>query len=152
MKLTLTRFCHGPEATIGLLHADGAFLCYVLEDQAQPGEKVPGETRIPAGTYQLKLRKEGGKHAEYGKKFPDFHQGMLELQDVPGFKFVLIHIGNKDDDTDACLLTGDQASNAQVEEGFVSQSTQAYKRIYPPIANVLAAGVPCTIEVKNMVA
>ena len=38
-------------------------------------EKVYGETRIPAGTYKLKLRTEGGYHQKYSKRFPDIHRG-----------------------------------------------------------------------------
>ena len=37
------------------------FLAYTLEDE-QRDVKVYGETRIPAGTYKLKLRTVGGFH------------------------------------------------------------------------------------------
>jgi len=94
MKLTLLRFASLPESTIGALSVDGRFVCFSLEDQAQP-IKVAGETRIPAGTYPLSLRTVGKTHEKYASKFPE-HRGMLLIRDVPGFEYVLIHIGNDD--------------------------------------------------------
>jgi len=40
---------------------DGQFVCFGLEDEYRE-DKVAGETRIPSGTYQVALRKEGGFH------------------------------------------------------------------------------------------
>lgn len=150
MKLQLLRYCHGPEATLGLLLINGRFHCYALEDESRE-VKVPGETRIPAGSYRITLRTVGGFHARYARKFPDFHQGMLWLRDVPGFQFILIHIGNSDDDTAGCILIGDQANNALVDDGFVASSAQAYRRIYPIIASAIERSETVTIEVTDEV-
>ena len=35
------------------------------------------------------------------KSFQIFHQGMLHVQKVPGFEFILIHVGNADENTRA---------------------------------------------------
>ena len=115
------------------------FLAFTLEDQKQT-QKVYGETRIPEGTYEIKLRTEGGFHQRYSAKFPTFHKGMLHLQDVPGFEYVLIHIGNTDDDTAGCLLVGEDAVGNQRTEGKILKSTSAYKRVYGHVAAALAAG------------
>ncbi len=136
MKLEVLRFSSQRESTIGALFdvTDGRrFLCFTLEDEYRT-EKVYGETRIPAGVYKLGLRTEGGFHNRYLNKFGDFHIGMLHVQNVPNFEYILIHIGNKDDDTAGCLIVGDQAIQNITEEGFVGSSTAAYKRIYTPIA------------------
>lgn len=60
MKLEVLRFSSQQDSTNGLLFQviDGKrdFLCYTLEDERRE-EKVKHETRIPAGTYKIKLRK-----------------------------------------------------------------------------------------------
>ncbi len=127
MKISLLRYKNGDDSTGGLLYADGLFHCYTCEDEYRK-EKVEGETRIPAGTYEIKLRKEGGMHGRYGKKFP-WHRGMLWLQDVPNFEWVYIHIGNDDDDTLGCILVGELPNSADNYEASVSRSTDAYKRL-----------------------
>ena len=142
------RFSSQKESTLGLFFdvTNGRkFLCFTLEDEFRT-VKVYGKTRIPAGKYKVGLRKEGGFHNKYSKKFPSFHIGMLQILDVPDFEYVLIHIGNDDDDTAACLLTGDQATQNITKDGFVGNSTGAYKRIYPKIANAIEAGEEVEIE------
>jgi hypothetical protein len=104
------------------------------------------ETRVPAGTYQIKLRKEGGFNARYTKKYGNFHKGMLHIQDVPGFEYILIHTGNTDEHTSGCLIVGDSQENNQLmKNGFIGKSVQAYKRIYTPIAEALENGEEVTI-------
>ena len=121
------------------------FLAYTLED-AWRENKVSAETRIPEGTYNIKLRTTGGFHSRYANKFGDWHKGMLHVQDVPGFEYILIHTGNTDEHTSGCLIIGDSQENNQLKkDGFIGRSTQAYKRIYPPIAEALENGEEVTI-------
>ena len=149
MDIEVFRYSSGKNDTLGLMFIDSDFQCYTLEDEYR-SEKVFGETRIPAGCYALRVRDEGGFHNKYLKKFGDkFHKGMLELVDVPNFKYVLIHIGNNDDDTAGCLLVGDSANNNKVEDGFISNSTSAYKRIYPKIIDALLDGEEVNIIIKD---
>ena len=98
------------------------------------------ETRIPAGIYELKLRTVGGFNARYAKKYPSFHKGMIHVQDVPGFTYILWHCGNDDDDTSGCLLLGDTSQQNITKQGFIGASTDAYKRVYPKVANAIASG------------
>ena len=143
MELEALRFRSGKEATLGLLLdiTGGAkkFLCFTLEDQFQP-VKVSGETRIPAGRYEVTLRTTGGKHSKYGARSPDMHGGMLWVRNVPGFEYILIHVGNDDDDTEGCLLVGDTSVQNVTGRGMIGGSGNAYERIYPLIADRLAAG------------
>jgi len=126
------------------------FLCYTLEDERRE-EKVMAETRIPAGVYSILLRKEGGFHGRYTKKYGDMHKGMLHVQDVPNFKWILIHTGNTDEHTAGCLILGDsQENNVLMKDGFIGKSVQAYKRVYPPIAEALENGEEVTIEYINL--
>jgi len=142
MKLEVLRFNSQDDFTSGLLFdvTDGRkFLAYTLEDEYRE-EKVKGETRIPSGTYKITLRTTGGFHARYTKKYGSMHKGMLWVRDVPNFEYILIHTGNTDEHTAGCLLVGDTQ-----KDGFTGASTSAYKRIYPPIAEVLERGEEVTI-------
>ena len=149
MKLSLLRYSNGEEDTLGLLHVDCQFVAYTLEDQFQT-KKVYGETRIPEGTYRITFREEGGFHKRYKSKFPDIHKGMLWIRDIPNFEYVLIHIGNDDDDTAGCVLVGDTTQHNIGKKGFIGASTPAYKRLYPMVAKALESGEPVTIEIKTM--
>jgi len=153
MELLSRRISSGEEATLGILHdvtethGLAKFLCYILEDQFNE-PKIPGETRIPAGRYQIKLRDEGGMAKRYKKRFP-WHKGMLWLQDVPGFEWVYMHVGNKDDNTDGCLLTGDGQISNVVERGMVTSSVTAYRRLYGQITKALNSGEEVFIEIED---
>jgi hypothetical protein len=138
-KYEVLRFSSQEDSTLGMLFdvTDGRkFLCFTLEDEARD-EKVMGETRIPSGTYKIKLRKEGGYHNRYVTKFGSMHKGMIHVQDVPGFTYILWHTGNTDEHTNGCLLFGDTSQQNISKEGFIGASTDAYKRVYPSIAEAL---------------
>ena len=138
MKLTLERFSTGPDSTLGLLFLDGAFQCFVCEDESRK-VKVPGKTRIPAGEYHIGVRIEGGFHAKYSQRFPDWHKGMLELLDVPGFQWVLIHVGNTHEDTAGCLLVGAGAQAYPEGGGHVLASVAGYKALYAKVSDAALA-------------
>ena len=152
MELEVIRISSGIDSTNGVLlnRTDNKFLAYTLEDE-QRDIKVYGETRIPNGTYKLGLRTTGGYHQKYSKRFPDIHMGMLHVLNVPGFEYILIHCGNTDEHTAGCLLVGDSQENNQItKDGFIGKSTQAYKRIYPRIAEAIECGEQVTITYKTI--
>jgi len=143
MKLEILRFNSSDDFTSGLLFdvTDNKrkFLCYTLEDQAQT-TKVYGETRIPAGTYNLTLRTEGGFHTRYLAKFGgDWHKGMIYVNEVPNFEYILWHIGNTDDDTAGCLLLGKTQ-----QANFIGSSGDAYKDVYPKVRDAILYGEKVT--------
>lgn len=147
MKLEVVRFSSQSDSTLGALFdvTNGRkFLCFTLEDEFRK-TKVKGETRVPAGTYQIKLRKEGGFHSKYVTKYGAMHKGMLHVQNVPNFEYILIHTGNTDEHTDGCLLVGNTSQQNLTKPGFIGESGDAYTRIYPPIAAVLEKGGEVTI-------
>lgn len=147
MELKLCRYAHGSDSTGGILFVDGKFNCFTLEDEARD-VKVPGETRIPCGKYEIKLRNAGGMTKRYAERF-DFHDGMLWLQDVTGFELIYIHVGNTDDDTEGCILVGDGA-HCKDGEMTVSGSVNAYTRLYPLVAEEIRSGVSVSIEVVDL--
>jgi hypothetical protein len=150
LELEVLRFSSEADSTSGLLFEltdiGRRFLCYTLEDERR-ALKVRGETRVPAGTYCIELRKERGFHERYSKKYPGLHRGMLHIVDVPNFEYILIHTGNTDEHTAGCLIVGDAQENNQIlPDGFVGKSVNAYKRIYPSIAKAIANGEEVTIK------
>lgn len=67
---------------------------YTLEDRLRPfGQKVLGQTCIPAGQYDVRLE----KSARFGKVLP-------RVLDVPFFDGILFHGGNRPDDSEGCIL------------------------------------------------
>ena len=151
MKYEVLRISSGKDATSGLLFEISqnkrTFLAYTLEDE-QRDVKVWGETRIPAGTYKLELRTEGGFHNRYLNKYGNtFHKGMIHVQDVPGFEYILWHTGNTDEHTAGCLILGNtQTNNRIAKDGFVGNSVDAYKFVYPRVAAAIEAGLNVEVE------
>jgi hypothetical protein len=156
MELTVKRLADNGDTTIGAFYINGVFACFTIEDEEQKGEKVMHETRVPNGTYSVGLRAEGGFHQRYGAKYPDIHKGMLCIHNAPGwkietdthnFQYILIHVGNTDEHTSGCLLLNFGVDGAN----FVgSNSGNAYKAIYPIIANALESGEEVTITYKDI--
>jgi len=146
VKLTVVRTQFGTDATNGLLFINGIFECYTLEDQYQ-AVKVMHETCIPEGTYDIKFRKTGGFHAKYTERYKNAHYGMLHIQDVPNFTYILIHTGNTDEHTSGCLIVGETQQDLEIsKDGFIGSSTTAYKKMYAKVAGQLLQGKDVSIE------
>jgi hypothetical protein len=75
------------------------------------------------------------------------HKGVIEVLAVPGFTDILWHIGNDDEDTMGCLLLG--LIPIIVTDGpgefTVGRSADAYKLVYPQVANPLSDGERCVV-------
>ena len=155
MKLDVVRTQFGADATNGLLFVDSVFEAYTLEDEIRD-VKVMHETAIPLGEYEIKYRTVGGwftrEKARYDKKFgAGWFKGMLELQDVPNFTYVLIHSGNTDESTSACLLLGNTQQDLDMsKDGFIGSSRLAYESFYPKVRDALDAGEKVTIKYSNI--
>ena len=157
MRLELYRYSSEKDSTLGMLFIvddetnKKDFLCFTLEDEKRE-VKVYGETRIPEGTYPIKYRTEGGYFAKYKKRFPNLHndeRGVLHIDDVPNFEYILIHCGNDTSHTHGCVLVGDVISQNISKEPFLGQSSNCYKRIYPKISNILESQKHLSIKIIN---
>jgi hypothetical protein len=155
MKVQLLRYNSENDYTDGMFFIDGKFICYSIEDE-QRSKKVWGETCIPNGVYDIALRREGRFHTRYTSKFGSFHKGMLCVSNAPhwkiitpemSFQYILIHIGNDDDDTAGCLLPG---LTANANEGKIGNSTGAYRKLYSIISKALLKGEEVRIEIKTV--
>lgn len=59
---------------------------------------------------------------------------MLHVTNVPGFQWILIHIGNTDEDTSGCLIVGLHVDEGK---GMLYNSTAAYVRLYSRIIKAI---------------
>lgn len=96
LEILVVRTLFSPTATRGHLFVNDERLGFTLEDRLRPfGQKVPGETCIPAGRYGVRL---------YNS--PRFGRLLPLLLDVPFFDGVLFHGGNRPADSEGCILIG----------------------------------------------
>ena len=143
-EVSLKRIQGYDDFTLGSMKVNGVLQAWTLEDEKR-AVKVKGETRIPAGRYQIKLRKAGRIHENYASRFP-WHQGVLWLQNVPNFQYIYIHIGNTDDHTEGCILVGNTANIAMNK---ITSSGIAYERVYKMIVQMLNRGEEVWITVED---
>jgi hypothetical protein len=149
MIVKLIRFSSQENSTLGLLYIDGGFQCFTIEDEFRT-EKVMHETRIPEGIYELGIRDEGGFHERYKSKFKGIHKGMIQVMDVPNFEYILLHIGNWEDQTSGCLLLGNSAKQNVTGSGMVIESKIAYLRVYPLIMRQLQKGKKVYLNIETI--
>lgn len=126
MEIMIQRLIQTPNETTGMLSIDGKHFCFTMEDEHRDVKKL-NETRIPSGRYSLIVRTNGGMHKKYTERYgPKKHKGMLWLQDVPGFEWIYIHVGNYESDTSGCILTGFGLKHDPFSQPMVTHSTPAY--------------------------
>ena len=76
---------------------------------------------------------------------------MLEIKDIPNFKWVLFHSGNTDENTAGCILVGDTQQDLDVsKDGFIGASRNAYKKMYDKIAVPMVNGEKVTLRVSSI--
>lgn len=146
LTLTLQRLHSYNDYSIGLMYVDGKLHSFTLEDEKR-SVKVWGDTRIPAGVYNITYRTAGRLHRQYSQQFYN-HKGMLWIRNIPNFEYVYIHIGNDDDDTAGCILVG---QSHQIGQNFIAHSTKAYESLYHIVSAALNQGKQVRINVVDEV-
>lgn len=142
MKLTVNRHPHGITCTIGDLLIDGDFFAHTLEDLPRE-TKIPGETRIPAGTYQVLLTVSPAVAA--GKLWSPLPSTELPLLiHVPGFDGVRIHAGNTDKNTQGCILVGHWSGGE-----FIRESRKVLELLCDRMVVAKAMRQAVTIEITD---
>jgi hypothetical protein len=119
---------------------DGVPECFVLEDEIREVEGVPvsqwkvkGASAIPAGKYRVVLTMSNR-----------FKKVLPELLEVPGFSGVRIHAGNDKDDTEGCLLVGQERGSETV-----TRSRDAMVELMAALTGVVEQGESVWIEIVN---
>lgn len=102
-------------------------------DRGDGAAKVPGETAIPVGIYEIELYN-SPKHG------PDTPQ----LIGVKGYRHVQIHSGNKPEHTLGCLLFG-----LDRKDGEVRRSRQACDWLQQEIIKTIKARGKVYVEVRR---
>ena len=124
MNLSLTRIATNDRYTIGRLKVNDQYLMDILEpaDRGLSSDmplnkikriKVHGKTAIPTGRYRIDMKTVSPrfKNRTWAKQFG----GILpRLLDVPFYAGVCIHVGNDENDTESCLLTGYNSNKGKV--------------------------------------
>lgn len=135
MILKLLRDTFTDKSTSGTLSIDGRYECVTLEDAdrklEEAGEKIYGQTAIPRGKYSVVL--------DFSNRFQSV---MPRLVNVPDFSGVRIHTGNKNEDTDGCILVGRGRS-----EDWITESHFAYEALMKKLNEADERGEPISIEV-----
>ena len=123
MDIVIKRRRPANGCTLSEWFVNGKSFCFGIEDLVRPsGEKVFGETAIPAGSYQIV------------KTFsPRFGKYLPLLLNVPGFGGVRIHPGNYAKDTEGCLLPGTAIAP---DNAMVTNSREAFEKLFTKIKAV----------------
>ena len=132
MELLLRRDPSTAAATLGELSVDGQFECYTCEDIVRE-VKIKGDTAIPAGRYQVKVTMSNR-----------FQKLLPLLLNVPNFEGVRIHTGNTAEDTEGCILVGQQ-----IEGDSVRDSRPAFAHLFQKIQAALQDGGECWITIES---
>ncbi|QHT66458.1 hypothetical protein GXP67_07215 [Rhodocytophaga rosea] len=145
--LTVLRYLDDGQTTLGLLFVRKKFFAYTLEDTRRK-DKVAGETRIPAGIYPLVLNQSlTALTTKYRQLWPWFEYH-LEIQNIPGFAHVYLHVGNTHEDTKGCLLIADGVNAASTTK-MISHSRIAFERLYKTIHALLLSGEEVHIRIMD---
>ena len=153
MKLLLRRIFKGPRYTIGKLFINSVYECDTLEDQDRgltsqmsleeiKAKKVYVVTAIPTGTYSINMTTVSPKFKDRAWAKP--YKGILpRLENVKGYEGVLIHVGNKAEDTLGCILVGENKVKGQV-----INSTATFYELMTVLLKAQSAGevIELTIE------
>lgn len=154
MKLKVERKWKKASYTVGKLYVNGQFFCNTMEDtdrglkQTLPLStikdlKVPNETAIPTGTYNVRMDIMSPKYSVVPWYLSNCHGARLpRLENVPGFSGILIHPGNTAADSSGCLLVG---KNDVV--GKVTKSKDYFLKLYNTMYAAYKRGEKIEIEI-----
>lgn len=154
MRLMTDRAWKKGTYAIGRFFIDGKRFYETLEDKDRGLKqtdslehikevKVPGETAIPSGTYEVRIDIVSPKYKAV-KWYDDLCGGrMPRLMNVPGYDGILIHPGNTALDSYGCILVG-----RNTVTGRLTSSRDTFKVLYKKIEEAVMQGEKVTIEIK----
>ncbi len=149
MEILVERKWKKDKYTIGTLSingkrlGDGQHYCCTLEDVDRGLDskmstdkilsiKKPHITAIPTGRYEVTVT--------YS---PHFRRNLPLLNNVPGYSGVRVHPGNTAEDTDGCILVGENTA-----KGRVNNSKHWFALVMRQIITALSKGEKVFITIK----
>lgn len=148
IQMRIVRYQDDGQTTLGLLYINNKFYCYTLEDTWQK-VKVPGKTRIPAGAYPVKFRKEESELTNtYRSRYSEWFSYHLQIQHVPGFRYIYIHNGGDHTKTEGCILVSDSLNTAK-RNTYLSNSKETFKRLYGFLEMQIKEGKKITLTIDD---
>lgn len=155
MKLLVDRKWKKEGYTIGQLFVDGVFYCNTLEDKDRgltssmtleeiKKKKVYGETAIPTGTYNIRIDVVSSKFSKSTWYIKNCNGSrMPRLENVKGYDGILIHPGNRAEETQGCILLGKNDV-----KGMVTKSKDYFLPLYNKMYAAYKKGEQITITIK----
>lgn len=137
------------DSSLSILTHEGEFLCFILEDGYR-AEKVMHKTRIPPGLYQIKPRRAGRFYEAYSKRYGC--KFVPHIDNVPGFTWILMHMGNRITDTSGCQITGTAAERDRATGNFyipAGKSEAAFLAVYHLLEQAFEEGETVTIRISR---
>lgn len=130
----------GAPFCLGRMTVAGRHYGFTCEDEDRKmeagGVKVPKQTAIPRGRYQVTVT------------FSNRFQKLLPLlDDVPGFTAIRIHGGNTQQDTEGCILLG-KILHPQDNPTGVAICAERVSALTQMIIDAEEQGQPCWITVE----
>jgi hypothetical protein len=146
MNLFLKRRQSTAKTTIGDWHlrtdAGDRLICRSCEDIVRPtGVKVPGQTAIPAGIYEVVMSRSPRFSSIFGVDVTT-----PEILNVPGFTGVRIHPLSTAAESEGCIGPG---LKVRADGEGVEASGWAYGLICALIGGALAQGEQVFLELEN---
>lgn len=150
MELVVERLYKKDNYTIGILKIDGLYECDTLEDtdrglsQDMPESEITkkkkyGKTAIPTGRYKVTF----GISNRFGKCFYAINSMIPSINNVKGFTAIRIHAGTDENDTEGCLLLGENKA-----KGKVLYSGKTCERVFRKMWLAYNYGSPIWITIK----
>lgn len=136
MRIRVKREPSSRSSTASYVYVDGVWFCFGMEDVVRevPGTevwtwKIPGETAIPRGTYEVKITPSNR-----------FKRDMIQFMSVPGFEGIRVHNGKGPESTEGCLLVSSSSE--------FNYDKTAMHELEALVKNALDRGEPVTVEVE----
>ena len=122
--------------TPGVMYVNGLKFCFTCEDQDRllesGGVKVKTRTAIPRGKYKITV--------SFSHRF---QKELPEVLDVPQFVGIRCHGGNKAEDSEGCILTGQVRTSTGI-----AKCADTVARMIAMINQTEDLGGTCWLEVK----
>jgi hypothetical protein len=105
-------------------------------------KKIPNQTAIPTGTYEITLSVKSPKFSTYNF-YDEVCDGYLpRLLNVPGFTGILIHCGSNASHSSGCILVGNNTI-----KGGLTNSKETFRALYNKLNSAKENGEKITIEI-----